>query len=353
MHGIENQELILDKVAVVILNWNGKEMLKTYLPTVIKNSPNVSVYVADNASTDDSVSYVKTNFPSVKIIQNTLNHGYANGYNTALAKIEAEYYILLNSDVEVTSNWIDPIIQLMDKERSIAACQPKILSYLDKTQFEYAGAAGGFIDKDGFMFCRGRMFDTYEHDYGQYDGSAEIFWATGACLFIRAKLFHETGGLDEDFFAHMEEIDMCWRLKNLGHQIYFNSNSVVYHLGGGTLSKINPKKTYLNFRNNLFLLTKNYNQGNFFLKLIYRMILDGAAAFKFLFDLHPRHAFAVFRAHLSFYRQFNKFYKKRILIQKNVTRHEISGIFGKSVVFSYFLFNKKKFTDLDPKYFSQ
>ena len=214
----------MDKVAVVILNWNGKEIIDTFLPSVIEHSPNATIYFADNASTDGSVPFIKQNYPSVKIIQNSLNHGYANGYNTALKQIKAEYYILLNSDVEVTQNWIDPIIQLMDQDHSIAASQPKILSYKAKDQFEYAGAAGGFIDKDGFMFCRGRMFDHFETDQGQYNGVAEIFWATGACLFIRADLFHDIGGLDEDFFAHMEEIDVCWRLKNKGYKIYYSSN---------------------------------------------------------------------------------------------------------------------------------
>ena len=343
----------MDKVAVVILNWNGKEMLNTFLPSVVEYSGNSRIYVADNASIDNSVSFIQKNYPDIKIIRNKENHGYANGYNVALKQIEAEYYILLNSDVEVTPNWIGPIIDIMDKDRSIAACQPKILSFKEKDQFEYAGAAGGFIDKDGFMFCRGRMFDSFEHDNGQYDGITEIFWATGACLFIRAELFHETGGLDEDFFAHMEEIDVCWRLKNLGYKIFFNSGSIVYHLGGGTLSNINPKKTYLNFRNNLYLLTKNYNQGNYFLKLIYRMLLDGLAAVKFMFDGHPRHSFAVLHAHFSFYKRIRRFYRKRISIQKNIKQKHVSGIFRKSVVFAYFLFGKKKFSDLKTEDFTK
>lgn len=343
----------MDKIAVVILNWNGKKMLETFLPSVIEYSEIANIYVADNASTDDSVEFIRDNFPNINIIENKENHGYANGYNVALKQIKAEYYILLNSDVEVTPNWIKPIIDLMDKNPTISACQPKILSFKEKNQFEYAGAAGGFIDNDGFMFCRGRMFDSFEHDNGQYDGITEIFWATGACLFIRAKMFHETGGLDEDFFAHMEEIDVCWRLKNLGYKIYYNSNSVVYHLGGGTLSNINPKKTYLNFRNNLYLLTKNYNQGNFFLKLFYRMSLDGLAAVKFMFDGHPQHSFAVLHAHFSFYKRFKRFYSKRVKIQKNIKQKHISGMYRKSVVFDYFLFKKKKFSDLDPQDFTK
>ncbi len=343
----------MDKVAVVILNWNGKEIIDTFLPSVIEHSQNATIYIVDNASTDDSVSLIQQNYPSIKIIQNNENHGYANGYNTSLKQIKAEYYILLNSDVEVTSNWIDPIIKLMDEDQSIAVCQPKILSYKEKDQFEYAGAAGGFIDRDGFMFCRGRMFDHYENDHGQYNGVVEIFWATGACLFIRAECFHDIGGLDEDFFAHMEEIDMCWRLKNQGYKIYFSSKSVVYHLGGGTLSNTNPQKTYLNFRNNLYLLTKNYNQGNFVLKLFYRMILDGIAALKFLIDLHPKHSFAVLHAHLSFYSKARIFYRKRISIQNNVKQKHVSGMYKKSVVFEYFLFGKKNFSDLQKEDFTE
>lgn len=326
-------------------------MLQQFLPSVIANSGSAKIYMADNASTDDSITFVKSEFPSVTIIENKENNGYASGYNTSLKHIEAEYYVLLNSDVEVSPNWIDPIIQMMEKDNTIAACQPKILSYKEKSMFEYAGAAGGFIDKDGYMFCRGRIFNHFEKDEGQYDGIKEVFWASGACLFIRADLFHEVGGLDDDFFAHMEEIDLCWRLKNRGYKIMFNSDSVVYHVGGGTLSKINPIKTYLNFRNNLYLLTKNYIEGNFALKLFYRLILDGLAGFKFLLDGHPDHTIAIIKAHFSFYSNFGKFYKKRRASIKDVKNYNPTGEYKKSIIFEYFIKQVRDFSDLDPKDF--
>ena len=341
----------LDKIAIVILNWNGKEMLEQFLPFVISHSEGASICIADNASSDDSVSFLRKEFPRIRIIQNKSNDGYSSGYNEALRQIEAEYYILLNSDVEVSPNWLTPIISMMDEDRSIAACQPKILSFNNKSMFEYAGAAGGFIDKDGYMFCRGRIFNHFEMDEGQYNGNTEIFWASGACLFIRADLFHEVDGLDSDFFAHMEEIDLCWRLKNKGYRIMYNSESIVYHVGGGTLSKNNPVKTYLNFRNNLYLLTKNYFQGNYALKLFYRLILDGLASIKFLFDGHPDHSVAVLKAHFSFYRNFNRFYKKRRKVKKEVSSYNPKGQYKKSIVFHYFIKGIRKFSDLNLKDF--
>lgn len=344
--------LHLNKVAIVILNWNGKEMLKQFLPSVIAHSPEAKIYIADNASTDDSVSFLKSEYPLLSIIENKENNGYSAGYNQALQHIEAEYYILLNSDVEVETGWIAPIIDMMDEDHNIAASQPKIRSFHDRSMFEYAGAAGGFIDKDGYMFCRGRLFNHFEKDDGQYDGIKEIFWASGACLFIRAELFHEVSGLDDDFFAHMEEIDLCWRLKNKGYKILFNSDSVVYHVGGGTLSKNNPTKTYLNFRNNLFLLTKNYFEGNYFLKLFYRLILDGLAAVKFLLDGHPDHSIAILKAHFSFYSKFRSFYKKRLVVKKEVKRFNSVGMYKKSIVFDYFIKGVKNFSELKPKNFS-
>ncbi len=341
----------LDKIAIVILNWNGKGMLEKFLPFVIAHSSEAKIYVADNASSDDSISFVKNNFPEIICIENKYNNGYSSGYNEALKNIQSEYYVLLNSDVEVGANWLDPIISMMDQDQNIAACQPKILSYHNKSMFEYAGAAGGFIDKDGYMFCRGRIFNHFEKDEGQYDGAKEIFWASGACLFIRADLFHQVEGLDADFFAHMEEIDLCWRLKNRGYKICYNSESIVYHVGGGTLSKNNPIKTYLNFRNNLYLLTKNYFQGNYMLKLFYRLILDGFAGIKFLFDGHPDHSLAVLKAHLSFYRNFKKFYKKRMIVKKEFREFNPVGQYKKSIVFDYFFKGIRKFSDLKVKDF--
>jgi len=326
-------------------------MLKQFLPSVIQHSVGSKIYVADNASTDDSVSFLRETYPEIQLILNNENNGFSAGYNAALKQIEAEYYILLNSDVEVSEGWIEPIIEMMDSDKQIAACQPKILSYHDKKMFEYAGAAGGFIDKDGYMFCRGRIFNHFEKDEGQYDGVKEIFWASGACLFIRAELFHSAGGLDDDFFAHMEEIDLCWRLKNRGYRIVFNARSIVYHVGGGTLSKNNPTKTYLNFRNNLFLLTKNYHQGNYTLKMIYRMILDGLAGIKFLLDGHPDHSLAIVKAHFSFYGKFRKFRAKRRVIKKQVSNFNPTGQFKKSIVFKYFIGRVRTFSELNQKDF--
>jgi GT2 family glycosyltransferase len=263
------------KVAVVILNYNGLHWLKTFLEDVILKSKEAEIYVADNASTDDSLDYVKQHFPSVKIVENKDNTGYAGGYNNALQHICADYYVLLNSDVEVTDNWISPIIEQMEKDKSIAACQPKIKKYDEKTHFEYAGACGGFIDKYGYPYCRGRIFDNLEEDKGQYDNPIEVFWASGACLFLRSTAFYEVGGFDWDFFAHMEEIDLCWKLKNKGYKIMCIPQSTVYHVGGGTLKNGSYFKTYLNYRNNLLMLYKNLEPKNRFKILFTRMLLDG------------------------------------------------------------------------------
>ncbi|MFH2096519.1 MAG: glycosyltransferase family 2 protein, partial [Bacteroidota bacterium] len=283
------------KVAVVILNWNGKELLEKFLPSVLSYSgiPSVSVYIADNCSDDNSVDYIRYNHPEAHIIILDRNYGFAGGYNRALKQIEAQYYVLLNSDVEVTEGWLDPMIELLDNNSDIAACMPKILSYQDREIFEYAGAAGGFIDKYGFTFCRGRIFNVFEKDENQYNNDAHIFWATGACLFIRADMFHTSGGLDDRFFAHMEEIDLCWRLKNRGKSIVYCAGSKVYHLGGGTLNKTNPRKTYLNFRNNLFLLYKNAQPKTAFRIIITRLFLDMIAGLKFLVGLEFKNFISV------------------------------------------------------------
>ena len=293
--------MLSKKVAVVILNWNGKSFLENFLPNVIKYSSSAQIIVADNNSTDDSINFLKAHFPQVTLIINKVNDGFAKGYNTALKQVDAEYYVLLNSDVEVTEDWIEPIIELLDSDKNIAACQPKILDYYHKNKFEYAGACGGFIDKYGYPFCRGRLFNVLEEDNGQYNTAIEIFWATGACMFIRSKAFWKVGGFDDDYFAHMEEIDVCWRMKNCGYKIYVEPKSVVYHVGGGTLNKLSPRKTFLNFRNNLITLTKNAAPKFLFFKILYRMILDGVAAFKFLFEGSGSHFIAVIKAHFSFY----------------------------------------------------
>jgi hypothetical protein len=334
------------RVAVVILNWNGKSFLKKFLQTVIQNSPESTIYVADNASTDGSIEYVIANHPNVKIIDNQKNYGYAGGYNKALASLEEEFLVLLNSDVEVTQGWLQPMIQLLDSDDKIAACQPKMLSHSQNSHFEYAGAAGGFIDTLGYPFCRGRMFDTLEKDTGQYNSPIEVFWATGACLFVRNSVFIELDGLDEDFFAHMEEIDFCWRTKRAGYKIMVQPNSIVYHVGGGTLSSSNPLKTFLNFRNGLEMLVKNLPMSRLLPVLIARMLLDGVAAFKFLLSGQPKDFWAVFKGHIAFYGRIRKTLSKRI-----GGFGPIDCRFKGSIVFAYFLGGKKTFRELPPSKF--
>lgn len=320
------------KIAVVILNWNGEVLLERYLPSVVKYSVDADIYVADNASTDGSIAYVTKNHPSVKIINNTENGGFAKGYNDALVNVDADIFCLLNSDVKVTSNWLAPIIEAFNTIPDAAIIQPKILDLLKKDYFEYAGAAGGFIDQLGYPFCRGRVFQTLERDNGQYNDIKEIFWATGACMFVKKNIFEELNGFDSDYFAHQEEVDFCWRAKNHGYKIMYVGTSTVYHLGGSTLSNMNPKKTYLNFRNSLFSITKNLPRRKAFIIIFLRLLLDGIAAIRFLFQLRFKHFFAIFRAHLSFNRQFRKMYKKR-----EKTQFLRKYYATKSIVWSYFV----------------
>ncbi|WP_298220972.1 glycosyltransferase family 2 protein [Flavobacterium sp.] len=325
------------KIAVVILNWNGQKLLEQFLPSVVDNSPQASIYVADNASTDDSVAFVRSHFPTVQIVQNASNSGYAGGYNEALKHIEADIYALVNSDIEVTPNWLKPIIEKFQNEPKTAIIQPKILDYKNKEYFEYAGAAGGFIDRYGYPFCRGRIFETVEKDTHQYDDDAKIFWASGACFFIRKSVFDALHGFDEDFFAHQEEIDLCWRAFNLGHQIQYTSKSVVYHVGGATLQQGNPKKTFLNFRNSLLMLVKNLPKSGLYKILLMRLILDGLAGIQFLLKRKPLHTFAIIKAHFSFYGLFSKNYKKRA--QQQFRDYFIT----KSIIYRYFIRNQKTF----------
>lgn len=340
------------KTVVAILNWNGLDLLKAFLPGVVKTaSPIAEIAVIDNCSSDGSVEWIRINFPSVTIVQNAINEGFAKGYNDGLRQLSADIFVLLNSDVEVTENWLKPLVEIMQKPAVVAA-QPKIRSYFQREYFEYAGAAGGYIDRDGFIFCRGRMFDSYEKDNGQYDDDREIFWATGACLAVNAEAFRSVGGLDEDFFAHMEEIDLCWRLKNSGKKVMYCHHSIVFHQGGGTLSKINPQKTYLNFRNNLFLLLKNYRLGNVYSKLFGRMALDALAALKFLSQGQFLHFWAVARAHFDFYGKARRFVSKRKQLESTIAQPNVVGYFRKSVVWQYFVKNKRKFSELDPKDFT-
>lgn len=327
----------MDKIAVVILNWNGTKLLEQFLPSVLAYSHEATVYVADNASTDDSIAFVKANFPSVKIIENNDNYGFAKGYNEALKHVDAEIYALVNSDIEVTENWLQPILEMFEQEPETVIIQPKILDFKNKEYFEYAGAAGGFIDKYGYAYCRGRIFDSIEKDLGQYDDNCEIFWASGACFFIRSSVYKNNNGFDEDFFAHQEEIDLCWRVFNQGLKIKYNSKSVVYHVGGATLQLGNPKKTYLNFRNSLFMLIKNVPSKLLFQVLFIRMILDGIAGAKFIFEGQFKHMMSIIKAHISVYTQFLYFYKKR----KKIEFIKYYNI--KSIVYDFYVNNVKFF----------
>lgn len=340
------------RVAVVILNWNGKALLEKFLPDVVKHSAGVAeVYVIDNNSSDGSVQMITSSFNSIKVIQNIENYGFAKGYNEGLKHVDADCFVLLNSDVQVTAGWITPMVKLLESDPFIAACQPKLLNYNVRDEFEYAGGAGGFIDKWCYPFCRGRMFDSFEKDSGQYNDTREVFWASGACLFVRSKIFLEAGGFDEDFFAHMEEIDLCWRIRNLGFKIMYCPGSAVYHVGAGTLAKMNPQKTYYNFRNNLLLMGKNHAPEYFFLKLFLRGSLDGLAGIKFLFSGKVSHFFAVLRAHFSFYAMLPATLRKRKLIKKNIKRYTTSCIYRGSIVWQYFAKGKRKFSELDEKLF--
>lgn len=338
------------KTAVVILNWNGKDFLDKFLPSVIQYSRGYAdIIVADNASTDGSVEFLKKSFPEVSVIRNQLNGGFAKGYNDALAEVDAEFFVLLNSDIKVTENWIQPVITLMENDPQVAACQPAIRSFHHPEKFEYAGAAGGFIDAFGYPFCRGRIFQHLEVDHGQYDDPIEVFWATGACMFVRADIFREFGGFDADFFAHMEEIDFCWRVKHAGYKIMVCPESKVFHVGGGTLPKRSSFKTYLNIRNNISLLYKNLPSDRLLPVFVTRLILDGVAAFKFLVDGGFADFWAVVRAHMSFYRNFNKHRKKR----HSINHQKVSQIYQGNIVVDHFLRRKNKYTDLHPNKFSR
>ena len=329
------------RIAIVILNWNGEELLKSYLPSVVQYSQGADIYVADNASSDNSVAFIKENYTSVKIIQNSVNGGYAKGYNDALAHVNADVFCLLNSDVEVSENWLKPIIKTFEELPNAAIIQPKILDLKRKDYFEYAGAAGGFIDQLGYPFCRGRIFQALEKDEGQYNDTREIFWATGACMFVKSSVFNEVGGFDEDYFAHQEEVDFCWRAKNIGHQVYYVGTSHVFHLGGSTLSNMNPKKTFLNFRNSLFSITKNLPRRKAFLIIFIRLILDAVAALRFIFQLRFKHCFAILKAHLSFYKHFRKIYSKR-----EKANFILKYYVAKSIVWSHFVHQERVFSAL-------
>jgi GT2 family glycosyltransferase len=337
--------------AIVILNWNGEKYLQQFLPVLIKNTTlsGSKIIVADNASTDASLTVMKDKFPDIQTVVLEKNYGFAGGYNRALAQIEADYFVLLNSDVEVTPNWLEPLIRYLEENKDTAACQPKILSYNKRNYFEHAGAAGGFIDKFGFPFCRGRVLGLAEEDKGQYENIIDIFWATGACLVIRSEVYKKVGGLDDDFFAHMEEIDMCWRIQNRGYRIVCIPESTVYHIGGGTLNVESPHKTYLNFRNNLLMLYKNLPDNVLKRTLCWRFIFDYIAALQLFITGKTKNALSVIKARKDFNRMLPRFESKRNENLQHSTIDNQSLILQKSIVLNYYLRGKKTYQDLIKK----
>lgn len=333
------------KVAVVILNWNGKNFLQQFLPSVINNSnENTEIIVADNASTDDSIIFLKEFYPAVKIILLEKNFGFAKGYNEALKKVDSDYYVLLNSDAEVSEHWIEPMVSLLESDPSIAACQPKVLSYQEKNVFDYAGAAGGWLDKFGYPFAKGRVFDYCEEDKGQYDQQEPIFWASGAAMFIRASAFHEVNGFDEYFFAHQEEIDLCWRLQLAGYQVYSCPATKIYHVGGGTLPKGNSRKTYLNFRNNLIMISKNMPFMQKIWKIPFRIILNAISACKGLLSGDAGYFLAIARAHRGFIKWL-LFVPKDKFSPHNKSG-KLNGYYTKNLVWQHFVKKKKYFKEI-------
>ena len=334
-------------VSIVILNWNGRLYLEQFLPSVLSSTyANYEVVVIDNASSDDSISFLKNNYSGIRIISLPGNFGFAKGYNEGLKQLRSDYFMLLNSDVEVEKGWIEPVIALMQSNKNIAACQPKLLQFRNKKMFEYAGAAGGWLDHLGYPFAKGRMFDLCEEDNGQYDLAEPIFWASGAAMFVRASVWHESGGFDEYFFAHQEEIDLCWRLQLAGYKIFSCPDSVVYHVGGGTLPKGNSKKVFLNFRNNLVMMAKNMPSGEALWKISYRFILDAVSAVKSLFAGEATYFVAVIRAHFAFLYWLLFMKKKKKAYSK---KRRLQGYLRKSVVWAYFVAGKRRFTEIVPK----
>ncbi|MBC3788838.1 glycosyltransferase family 2 protein [Spirosoma utsteinense] len=340
----------MDSLAIVILNYNGHSFLADFLPTVLANADGHPVYVADSASTDGSVAFVRATCPTVRIIELSRNEGYAGGYNLALTHLRqqyggARYYVLLNSDIDVTPGWLSPMLTLLDANPAIAACQPKIRSYAQRDLFEHAGAAGGFVDWLGYVFCRGRVFATFEQDKGQYDDDRRVFWATGACLVVRADVFHQTGGFDSAFFAHMEEIDWCWRVQRLGYEVWACGGSTVYHVGGGTLHKSNPHKTFLNYRNSLFMLYKNWPaDGWLWGKIGMRLVLDGLSSLLFLKVGQWRDVWAIIRAHGAFYAHLPQLNRQRSLLKKQQTKEV--DLYPHSIVWQYFGKGKKRYKEM-------
>jgi GT2 family glycosyltransferase len=331
----------MTQTAVVILNYNGQHLLRKFLPSVLAYSGEAAIYLADNASTDASVAIVKEEFPRISIVQLDRNYGFCGGYNRALKQIDALYYVLLNSDVEVTPGWLDPLVNILSTDHTVAAVQPKILSWHNRNTFEYAGAGGGFIDSLAYPFCRGRVFDHVEHDEGQYDDTTQIFWATGACMMIRSSIYHTFKGLDEDFFAHMEEIDLCWKIYRTDYRILYTGQSKVYHVGAGTLGYNNPRKTYLNFRNGLVLMFKHLDTAEMLYKIPCRILLDWLGAIRFLFRGDFKNAGAILKAHGSFFAELRKNYRKRKSLRKDFPWYSRKSIYRGAILVDFFLLRRK------------
>jgi GT2 family glycosyltransferase len=336
----------MSRTAIVILNYNGAQLLTQFLPGVVANASGAEVIIADNASTDGSVAWVKQNFPQVKLIVLSQNYGFCGGYNRALREVQSDYYLLLNSDVEVTKGWLDHLVKVLDARADVAAVQPKILSYHQREKFEHAGAGGGFIDSLGYPFCRGRIFDHVETDRGQYNDDVSVFWSSGACMLIRAKSFHQFGGFDEDFFAHMEEIDLCWKLHRDNQRVTYCGESVVYHVGAGTLAYGSPRKVYLNFRNGLYLLLRHLSVGAFITRMPLRALLDGVAAIRFLLSGQWASGSAIVRAHVEFFLTLGREIKKRRALHAAYPRYSREGMRNGSIVFEYFVRGRKTFNEL-------
>ncbi|MDR0660067.1 MAG: glycosyltransferase family 2 protein [Prevotellaceae bacterium] len=338
------------KVAIVLLNWNGKDLLEKFLPSVVRysNHKNYKVIVADNGSTDSSLAFLSASYPAVQQIVLDKNYGYTGGYNRALKQVGAEYYVLLNTDVEVTPEWLTPVLSYMDSHPDTAVCMPKIRSYKEQHKFEYAGAAGGFIDKYGYPFCRGRILNNVEDDKNQYNDACEIFWASGACMVVRSSVFWQTGGFDESFFAHMEEIDLCWRIKQLGYEIVCIPHSIIYHLGGGTLSYDNPRKLYYNHRNNLYMLYKNLPQKRFKRRIFSRLLLDGLSGIVYLLSLKLKAFRALLKAHKDYRKHKPQLKRQRQQLQQTAVTDNVRGIFLYSIVWKFYSKGKRlKFSDLN------
>ncbi|MET1055423.1 MAG: glycosyltransferase family 2 protein [Pedobacter sp.] len=332
-------------VAVVILNWNGKDLLSRFLPGILQSDyGQLEIIVGDNASTDNSVDFIREHYPAIRIIENDRNYGFAEGYNRIMAHVIADYYILLNSDVEVPANWIKPVIAAMEADAAIAAAQPKIKWFSDKSKFEHAGGAGGFMDRNAFPFCRGRIFDTLETDQGQYEDQTAVFWASGAAFFIKRKVWEESGGFDADLFAHMEEIDLCWRLQNMGYKIIYCPGAEVYHVGGGTLATNSPYKVFLNFRNNLIIMQKNLPFWEAVWGLSVRMCIDFVALLQFLLKGETKFAAAVNKAHYQFIRSTRKTASKRK--NNQIPYAKLTGVYPSSIVWNFFVKGIRYFSQL-------